>query len=268
MPCARCQGTRIDVEALAALIAEREAAAEKRGRNRGRNHLHCDHCGGTSHVADDDGCFTQDTVADCITCGMPGMVEINESGNAYWKDDEDGKCNQANCSECHGEELAAARERGRIEGLELARLRQELKNEAQDCDIEQTMRLSADAELARIRSELGELLSAEGCSCECAHDADGHEDDCELCFACQVEAALVSPKKAADMSEEDVVDEIFMLAVGTRDLVAATEKRGRLAGLERALDRVKAKADVCLDDYAEGLQLAVEVIEKEVTRAK
>jgi hypothetical protein len=70
------------------------------------------------------------------------------------------------------------------------------------------------------------------------------------------------------MSEEDVVDEIFMLAVGTRELVAAAEKRGRLAGLELALDRVKAKADVCLDDYAEGLQLAVEVIENEVTRAK
>jgi hypothetical protein len=122
-PCESCgnDGTALPdgaaVEALSAIIAEREAAAEKRGRNRGRNHLHCDQCGGPSHVADDDGLFAPDTMADCITCGMPGMVEINESGNAYWKDDEDGKCNQANCSECHGEELADARQQGRAEGL-------------------------------------------------------------------------------------------------------------------------------------------------------
>jgi hypothetical protein len=71
-----------------------------------------------------------------------------------------------------------------------------------------------------------------------------------------------------NVSEEDVVDEVFMLAVSTRELVAAAEKRGRLAGLELALDRVKAKADICLEECAEGLQLAVEVIENEVTRAK
>ncbi len=37
---------------------------------------------------------------------------------------------------------------------------------------------------------VGELLSREGCSCECDHDSESHEADCDRCFACRVEAAL------------------------------------------------------------------------------
>jgi hypothetical protein len=61
--------------------------------------------------------------------------------------------------------------------------------------------------------------------------------------------------------------QVEALAALIAEREAAAEKRGRLAGHELALDRVRAKVDVCLDDYADGLQWAVEVIEKEVARA-
>jgi len=35
-----------------------------------------------------------------------------------------------------------------------------------------------------------DLLIAQGCECECGCDSDGHADDCERCFPCEVEAAL------------------------------------------------------------------------------
>lgn len=42
----------------------------------------------------------------------------------------------------------------------------------------------------RMRSELGDLLSAEGCSCECEHAYNEHED-CRRCFACRVHDVLL-----------------------------------------------------------------------------
>lgn len=34
------------------------------------------------------------------------------------------------------------------------------------------------------------LLEANGCDCECAHYFEDHDDDCERCLACRVEAAM------------------------------------------------------------------------------
>jgi len=51
--------------------------------------------------------------------------------------------------------------------------------------------LSATLEdLRRAEREIGALLTANGCDCDCEHDAEGHDDDCERCLACRVEAAL------------------------------------------------------------------------------
>lgn len=34
------------------------------------------------------------------------------------------------------------------------------------------------------------LLSQNGCDCECDHDAESHDDTCERCLACRIDAAL------------------------------------------------------------------------------
>jgi hypothetical protein len=95
--------------ALAALIAEREAAARQQGRIEGLREA-----AGRLYAEADKSCLKHATELASIA-----------SAELAWRDSE------------------------------IDRLRQELKNEAQDCDIEQTMRLSADAELARLRALIG-----------------------------------------------------------------------------------------------------------------
>jgi hypothetical protein len=48
-------------------------------------------------------------------------------------------------------------------------------------------------EYARMRdaiARVGEVLSENGCDCDCEHYPDEHDDDCERCLGCRVEAAL------------------------------------------------------------------------------
>jgi hypothetical protein len=42
---------------------------------------------------------------------------------------------------------------------------------------------------ARIAA-VNHLLSQNGCDCECDHDAESHDDTCERCLACRIDAAL------------------------------------------------------------------------------
>lgn len=37
---------------------------------------------------------------------------------------------------------------------------------------------------------IGALLALNGCSCDCGHDSEGHDDECERCLACQIQLAL------------------------------------------------------------------------------
>jgi hypothetical protein len=56
------------------------------------------------------------------------------------------------------------------------------------------------AEYDRLRGErdgyrealerISEVLAANGCDCECDHDVESHDDDCERCVACRVSLAL------------------------------------------------------------------------------
>lgn len=57
-----------------------------------------------------------------------------------------------------------------------------------------------DAELARARAfmnAVGELLEQNGCDCDCDHHPDEHDDDCERCLACLIQAALDAAKEGA-----------------------------------------------------------------------
>lgn len=46
------------------------------------------------------------------------------------------------------------------------------------------------ARLEAVIERVGNVLAAHGCECECEHHADEHDDDCERCLGCRVEAAL------------------------------------------------------------------------------
>lgn len=37
---------------------------------------------------------------------------------------------------------------------------------------------------------IGEILGENGCNCDCDHDPESHDDDCERCLACRVGEAL------------------------------------------------------------------------------
>lgn len=60
---------------------------------------------------------------------------------------------------------------------------------------------SLESEVGRMAKQLAgqttritavnDLLSANGCDCECDHAIeDDHEEDCERCLACRIDAAL------------------------------------------------------------------------------
>jgi hypothetical protein len=42
-----------------------------------------------------------------------------------------------------------------------------------------------------VKAGVGALLAEVGCDCDCDHDFEGHDEACERCLACRVEAALV-----------------------------------------------------------------------------
>lgn len=39
-------------------------------------------------------------------------------------------------------------------------------------------------------SAIGGLLGENGCDCDCEHHPDEHDDECELCLACRIDAVL------------------------------------------------------------------------------
>jgi len=43
---------------------------------------------------------------------------------------------------------------------------------------------------AELVAAIGALLSAHGCDCECDHDAEGHDADCERCLGCRIDELL------------------------------------------------------------------------------
>jgi hypothetical protein len=45
---------------------------------------------------------------------------------------------------------------------------------------------SAESKLERV----GDLLSANGCDCECEHDSESHYDGCELCLPCRIDEVI------------------------------------------------------------------------------
>lgn len=47
-----------------------------------------------------------------------------------------------------------------------------------------------NAKLRRKLDAVGDVLSANGCDCDCGHHYEEHDDDCERCVGCRVEAAL------------------------------------------------------------------------------
>jgi len=50
----------------------------------------------------------------------------------------------------------------------------------------QTNSMKADERLRAVRA----LLVWSGCDCDCGHDVDFHDDDCDLCLACRIEEAI------------------------------------------------------------------------------
>ena len=50
---------------------------------------------------------------------------------------------------------------------------------------------------ARMAEAIGDVISAHGCDCDCGCDSTGHFDDCDTCFACQVEEVLEDARSLA-----------------------------------------------------------------------
>lgn len=48
------------------------------------------------------------------------------------------------------------------------------------------LREAAEARLTAVRA----MLERNGCDCYCGCDSDGHDDDCERCFACRIGEAV------------------------------------------------------------------------------
>lgn len=51
--------------------------------------------------------------------------------------------------------------------------------------------MTAEEKLAAICA----LLEQNGCDCDCEHHMEEHDDDCEWCFACQVNEVVSPPRK-------------------------------------------------------------------------
>lgn len=71
-----------------------------------RAYLDCDHCGAEA-IESADGTFGDGDGGKCMTCGFPGCVSVDDSGDmgdatAYWSCSEadDAVCNEADCESC------------------------------------------------------------------------------------------------------------------------------------------------------------------------
>ena len=87
----------------------------------------------------------------------------------------------SHCQMCHGpEEVIAARLQLIPFGLcaACAKLGDQYR-----ADIEAAARKPLQEKIDRIC----ELLSANGCDCECGHHYEDHVDDCYLCLACRID---------------------------------------------------------------------------------
>lgn len=59
---------------------------------------------------------------------------------------------------------------------------------------------SDNREILKLRARLaaiGDLLGESGCDCDCEHHPEEHDDDCERCLACRVDAAHTGGKGGA-----------------------------------------------------------------------
>lgn len=60
-------------------------------------------------------------------------------------------------------------------------------------------RLEAKLEAAeRALAAAVSLLEKNGCGCDCGHDSEGHDDECDRCLACRIEKALAAWCAAKD----------------------------------------------------------------------
>lgn len=76
---------------------------------------------------------------------------------------------------------------------EIAELRAALRLCNDTAAVHTEVELSYSEEIADLRARIaavGAVLSANGCECDCGHDDEGHDAECERCWACRVEAAL------------------------------------------------------------------------------
>lgn len=45
------------------------------------------------------------------------------------------------------------------------------------------------------------LLEANGCDCDCNHDAESHDSDCERCLACRISWAILATDRFQQVEE-------------------------------------------------------------------
>ena len=56
-----------------------------------------------------------------------------------------------------------------------------------------TLEWKAESDRLRLRADAVKLLlEANGCDCDCAHDAESHDSDCDRCLACRISWAVES----------------------------------------------------------------------------
>ena len=53
----------------------------------------------------------------------------------------------------------------------------------------------AAEERAKVVARVEAVLAANGCDCDCDHHRDEHEDYCERCLGCRIQAAIDEPSK-------------------------------------------------------------------------
>lgn len=73
----------------------------------------------------------------------------------------------------------------------------------------ESLRAERDA-LREGAKRVADLLEENGCNCDCECDSDGHDDDCDPCLACRVDAAI----RRAHMWTH--VDDLRRIRRGTR----------------------------------------------------
>jgi hypothetical protein len=87
--------------------------------------------------------------------------------------------------------LHAALKSGQIEAVIVGQAREVVTllraYPALAAELKGTRRMEAEALLAL--AKVADLLSENGCDCECGHHYEEHDDDCERCLACRVEDA-------------------------------------------------------------------------------